>query len=264
MALLWALVPALSWAQERTTRHLDWRPAAPPGERTAQAPARSQTTEVRDQGPVTSFDRAFFDATRQDLPYYHEVVPLKPGSRSFTVELENARYVTMTPAERDAMPGLGTPGPRPEVRTHLGWMRKRPHALVDIYPYRSGPGGVERLVDFDLRINESPSDPGTPGRPKSYPSTSRLATGDWYRMQVSEDGVYVLTQEQLAAMGADVDGLASDAINIYGNHFGQLPYQNSVARPTDLVPNAIRVEDGGDGTFDPGDRILFRSVSTWR
>ncbi|MCB0780177.1 MAG: type IX secretion system sortase PorU, partial [Flavobacteriales bacterium] len=261
LGLLVGLVPALAGAQERSLRHLEWR--APSMERSA----GSATQEAsRGQAPSVAFDRAFLDASRQDLPYFHEVVPLKPGTRSFTVRLENTRYEPLSPAERDALPGLGDPGPVPEVHSHLGWMRKQPHALVDIYPYRSGPTGPERLVDFSLVLEQSPSGPGPIGRPKSYPSTSRLATGDWYRMQVATDGVYVLTQEMLGSMGADVDGLSSDAINIYGLHCGQLSYQNSGPLVTDLVPNAVLMEDGGDGSFDPGDRILFWATGphTWK
>jgi hypothetical protein len=43
--------------------------------------------------------------------------------------------------------------------------------------------------------------------------------------------------------------LASDQINVYGNHAGVLPYTNLPHLPTDLVLNAVRMEDGGDGQF---------------
>ncbi|MBK8499567.1 MAG: type IX secretion system sortase PorU [Flavobacteriales bacterium] len=74
---------------------------------------------------------------------------------------------------------------------------------------------------------------------------------------MAKDGVYKVSYEMLRDMGAEVAGLASDRINVYGNHFGMLPFQNNVDRPTDVIPNAIEVVDGGDGVFNAGDYLLF-------
>ncbi|MEO8734496.1 MAG: type IX secretion system sortase PorU, partial [Flavobacteriales bacterium] len=82
-------------------------------------------------------------------------------------------------------------------------------------------------------------------------------SGSWYRFSVTQDGVYELTYAFLESMGVDVSDLQSDAINIYGNHAGLLPFTNLPFLPTDLLQNAVLMEDGGDGHFDPGDRILF-------
>ena len=38
-----------------------------------------------------------------------------------------------------------------------------------------------------------------------------------------------------------------------------LPEANNIARPDDLIENAIMVVDGGDGVLNPGDYILFFS-----
>ena len=250
-------------AQERISKHMDWHlepDVARSGPQRTEGPAKEVPT-------ATLLEGAFLDVQRQELPYIHEVVVLKSGTRSVEVFLENARYEPLTREELALLPGLDAPGAQPELHARVSWYRKKPHALIDLYPYRTSPnGGMEKLVDYELRIQERADGPGPAARPKSYPSTSRLATGEWYRLMVAEDGVYELTHEQLVAMGVEVDGLASDAINVYGNHFGQLPYANSEVRPTDLLPNAVLMEDGGDGTFDPGDRVLFWATGphTWR
>ena len=46
-------------------------------------------------------------------------------------------------------------------------------------------------------------------------------------------------------------------IKIYGNEGGMLPQANNVARPVDLVENAIHVQGESDGTFNDSDYILF-------
>src|SRR5690606_8543518 len=88
--------------------------------------------------------------------------------------------------------------------------------------------------------------------------------GDWYRFTVAKEGVYELTYSFLQQLGVDVENLASDAINIYGNHAGLLPFTNLPHLPTDLLQNAILVEDGGDGVFGPGDRLLFHASGAQR
>ena len=202
--------------------------------------------------------KVFFDPDRANLPLIHEVRALASGTTGFTAQLVDPQWQTLTPEDLQALPGLGDPGPAPLVRTGMGITRKRPYAMVDIEPYRRNPatGSVERLVSYRLALVEEHG--AVPAqRSASYPANSKLAQGDWYRFTVPTDGVYQLTYAFLQQLGVDLPGLASDAINIYGNHAGMLPFMNTPFQPTDLLQNAIRVEDGGDGTFDPGDRILF-------
>ena len=54
-----------------------------------------------------------------------------------------------------------------------------------------------------------------------------------------------------------MSSLTPDAINIYGNDEGILPFQNSVARADDLVLKESWMIGGEDGSFDQGDQIVF-------
>lgn len=250
---------------------------APSAKRTATAareasPAGTAPQPAGRQGPVSAAgpkagwtDRRMFDATRQDLPFIHEVRPLTPGTRSFTAHLTGATYAPLSAAELAALPGLGTPGPEPEIRTGLGISRKQPFAQVDIYPYRRDPatGRVEQLMDYILQLVE---EVGAVGHTKAntYPDHSKLASGDWFRFTVPQDGVYKLSYAFLQQLGVDVSGLSSDAINIYGNHAGMLPFKNTPLLPTDLRQNAITVVDGGDGQFGPDDYVLFYASGAQR
>jgi len=213
---------------------------------------------------ATPFDGAFIDRERGGLPFHVETVPLSFGATGFTPHLTNTRYEPVSPAELMEWPTLDGIGPEPEVLARLSWFRKRPTAILSIYPFRRDPttGRVEKLTGFRLDLVEEHG--GGQGRPKSYPANSILATGDWFRFTVARDGVYKVTHEFLRELGVDVSGLASDRINIYGNHFGMLPFQNAIPRATDLLVNAIHVEDGGDGTFDAGDYILFYASGAQR
>lgn len=214
--------------------------------------------EARAQEGPKWLERAILDVDRQDLPLAHEFRELSRGTTGFTARLEDQRWEVLGHEELAKLPGLGTPGPEAVLHTRFGTSRERPYATVDIEPYRTNPatGRVERLVEYRLVIDEVHGG-GQRGRAADYPANSKLAQGDWYRFLVDKDGVYELTYSFLQQMGVDMSNLASDDINIYGNHEGLLPFTNTPGRPTDLLQNAILVEDGGDGRFDPGDRILF-------
>lgn len=219
------------------------------------------TAPVQAQAPLpTWWSKAIFDAGRKDLPLIHERRVLSAGTTGFSAHLTDQQWQALTPQEVQALPGLGEPAAEPVVHTALGMARKRPNALVDIEPYRRNPatGQVERLTSYRLAIvEEHGAQPRSGTRAADYPDHSKLAQGDWFRFTVPADGVYELSFQFLQQLGVNVAGLASSAINIYGNHAGMLPFTNSPHLPTDLLQNAILVEDGGDGRFDPGDRILF-------
>ncbi|MCB9167452.1 MAG: type IX secretion system sortase PorU [Flavobacteriales bacterium] len=199
------------------------------------------------------------DDQREGLPYYHESRRLPVGTTAFSVQLVDPVWEEVPDDELEHLPGLVGTWTAPEVRSSLGMYRKVPVALVDIYPYRTSPGTGkwERLRSYDLAFAEARLGGGV-GRPKSndYPAHSKLATGEWYRVQIVTSGMYKVTYEQLQEMGL-TGPVASDQIDLFGNHFGLLPFQNSIWRPTDLVTNAIDVQDGGDGEFGPGDQLVF-------
>ncbi|MBP6389609.1 MAG: type IX secretion system sortase PorU [Flavobacteriales bacterium] len=208
--------------------------------------------------------RFFYDAERADLPYLHETRQLSAGTVGFTAHLTEQVFVPMTTSEVAALPGLTSEWSAPMVRSRLGWERKQPVALVDIYPYRhnTGTGAWERLLSYKVEFVETHGNGGA-GVPKSGPATSKLATGDWFRVLVVEDGVYEITHTMLSDMGLNGE-VPSDQVNLYGNHFGMLPFENSVDRPSDLLQNAILMEDGGDGQFGPGDRLVFYATGPQR
>ncbi|HQW05241.1 MAG: type IX secretion system sortase PorU [Flavobacteriales bacterium] len=208
---------------------------------------------------------AWLDLDRGALPIWHESIPLPVGTKSFTVSLADVRYEQVPAEIIRQIPELRNVGTEPVVRTEVGMERKVPVGHVSIEPFRisRGSGQVERLVEFRMNIARTGAS-GTPARPKSYPADSKLGSGSWYRFSVFQEGVYKITYANLQAMGVDMNGLASDRINIYGNHFGLLPFENNVERPTDLMANAVEIVDGGDGNMGSNDYILFYASSAQR
>ena len=86
---------------------------------------------------------------------------------------------------------------------------------------------------------------------------SVLADHTWYKIGVTDEGVYGLDYASLQAWGVDVQHLDPSRIRLFGNVQGALPELNADRRYDDLTEMAIQVTGADDGSFDEGDRILF-------
>ncbi|MBK8552039.1 MAG: type IX secretion system sortase PorU [Ignavibacteria bacterium] len=95
---------------------------------------------------------------------------------------------------------------------------------------------------------------------------SVLASGDFYKMEVRESGMYRLDKNYLQSAGINAGSINPKTIKIYGNGGAELAYDNSVQSPTDLVENKIYVSGEDDGQFNDNDYIVFygRSPNEWK
>ena len=93
---------------------------------------------------------------------------------------------------------------------------------------------------------------------RTYKPSSVLATGNWYKISVTSEGVYKLDVPFLSSLGLS-GNIPSSQIRIFGHSGGMLPEANAASRIDDLEELAIAVEDGGDGQLNGNDYILLYS-----
>ncbi len=86
-----------------------------------------------------------------------------------------------------------------------------------------------------------------------YAESSVLSTGDWYKIEVEQSGIYKITYEQLIEMG--VKNPAN--VSVFGYGGAQLAEAFSKPYIDDLPQVSIHMEKGSDGLFGTGDYILF-------
>ena len=92
--------------------------------------------------------------------------------------------------------------------------------------------------------------------------SSVLASGNWYKIAVQQDGVYKITQSNLSDLGVNTSNLSCNKIRIFGSGGGMLPKLNNNFRYDGLQENAISVVDiNNNGIFESGDYILFYGQS---
>lgn len=88
-------------------------------------------------------------------------------------------------------------------------------------------------------------------------SDSVLSSGKWYKVGVSETGIYQLSYSDLQSLGMDVSSINPKNIRLYHNGGGVLSESNADPRFDDLVEIPVVVTGESDGKFDHGDLVLF-------
>ncbi|MCB1059627.1 MAG: type IX secretion system sortase PorU [Calditrichaeota bacterium] len=78
-----------------------------------------------------------------------------------------------------------------------------------------------------------------------------------YKLGTTEVGLYAMTADWLQLQGVPVLGAQSSQIRMFGNGGRLLPAGLLSVPDSVLREISIIVEDGGDGTIDQGDRVLF-------
>ena len=133
--------------------------------------------------------------------------------------------------------------------------RNEHYLVFSLNPYVRRNGVIKRIRK--VSILSSPT--AVPPKEKSFATNSvlRQGTGEWYKIKVTQDGIYKIDQAFLQSCGIQTSGLNPQHIHIYGNGDGRLPELNSAPRTDDLAKNAIYVSGESDGSFDAGDFILF-------
>jgi len=215
--------------------------------------------EVQFDGSTRTF--LFFEGASflDDSGLPHFTKNLKTGNDTeLKAEVEDARFETLTMAELDALGSVIIPS-RLEVHASPYMEMKQNFVRLSFVPLRLNPvtGQKEKMVAFKLKTAERALSKPKATPASSFAQSSVLASGNWYKVGVSQDGIHKLTYADLDALGLDVDGIDPRRINIYGNGGGMLPQKNSDFRHDDLVQNAIEVVGESDGRFDPNDYILF-------
>ncbi|MCX6291432.1 MAG: type IX secretion system sortase PorU [Bacteroidetes bacterium] len=207
------------------------------------------------------FENAAFN--EHNVPYFAENIPLSGHPQTIAVQLVNARYepfkeISLLPAEQ----AIGTEA---TVHSQISYRKKIPYANITIIPFRKNAttGLTERLVSFDVTIAPG-NNSVQQNNARSYSHSSVLSGGEWYKIGVTQEGIYKLGYQFLKNMGIDVDHIDPRNIKVYGNGGGMLPYANDVPRQDDLQQNAIFVSGENDGHFDDNDYILFYGQSAVR
>jgi hypothetical protein len=146
----------------------------------------------------------------------------------------------------------------PEFKISTTEQNRKAISKIGVCLVRKQGATWERLHEFSIEVTGKPF---TDGEKRPFTITSAensfLNSGQWLKMGIVQTGVYQITGAQLAAAGLQIVGKNSAHIRMFGSGGKMLSEANRDYKFDETPEIAIQVEDGGDGVFDSGDRVLF-------
>jgi len=124
---------------------------------------------------------------------------------------------------------------------------------------------IDKLISFDMSFETVIESNQKSSTETNFTMQSVMKEGKWYQFQLSESGIYKLTYDQIRNAGIDVSNFSSSNIKVYG-FGGTIAEFNNDHRYEDIPEVAIKMVDGGDGSFNSGDYLLFygQGPDTWK
>jgi hypothetical protein len=180
-------------------------------------------------------------------------------------EIEISKFVPLNQKEIEALSGGPTQPTAWRVESTPTQIGIRRYITVKFSPiYRLG-GTLVKVVSYCIRLRKAGKSASRAAR-SSWKSNSILATGEWYKLAVSNSGIYKIDYNTIRGLGIDPRQVNPANARIFGNGGGMLPERNDRYRHDDLIENPIFISGGQDGRFDAEDYILFyaQSAHTWR
>lgn len=153
-----------------------------------------------------------------------------------------------------------------EIRSFVTQERDKYYASINFIPVIKSGNQFLKLESCDIIMTITPTAPSVNRRPPNT-TESVLASGDIYKMKVSNTGMYKLSYSFLKNdLNLNIDQLDPRNISIYGNEGGVLPQAISQTRTDDLSELSIKIVGEEDGSFDSQDYILLyaQGADTWK
>ena len=111
---------------------------------------------------------------------------------------------------------------------------------------QSWPASTTNKVQIGIRLEQKSSTP--------------LASGQWYKIPVSREGIYGLDVDYLDELGLNLDSIDPRNLQLWGTDGKVLPERNNAARPN-FAQIPILIQGEADGQFNGSDMLLFYGFS---
>lgn len=206
---------------------------------------------------LMNFENAVYIDNYTHLPYYFKRIQLsKDKLIEYKLQISHAEYEAFPEDQLPADLDLKKIGDSIVINYIIRKESKVPFLEYFFVPLRKNPqnGKIERLKYFELLQDTiSAKDINIVENAAGFPKTSVLSTGNWYKFLVNQTGIYKMTYDDIKNIGI------SDPANvrIFGNGGSMLPEIFSGKVPNDPQEIPVMMVSASNGTFSPGDYILF-------
>src|SRR5690554_584215 len=98
---------------------------------------------------------------------------------------------------------------------------------------------------------------GLIGQTISYPDSSVLAHGNWYKITVPNTGLYKLTYSDFVALGVPEAEIKSANLSVYGNGGKQISLVTAEYKNSDIMENSIYISDASGRCTHGGFAVFY-------
>ena len=143
-----------------------------------------------------NFTDARFEPEDAFLPRYFQKVALKNSDISFETTITNAVFEPLSAIEIAIIKNPALISAEITVKSVISTVKKQKSGVVSFIPIRKNPstGKYEKLVAFDLSVTPNSYSVKAPTRAvHTYAANSVLQTGNWYKIGITQDGIYKLS-----------------------------------------------------------------------
>ncbi|MEZ5068695.1 MAG: hypothetical protein R2847_09465 [Bacteroidia bacterium] len=135
---------------------------------------------------LLNFENCYYKPD-QLLPYFSVTLPLTGNYAGYRAELMNEKYETIEYSAKNIPENI-------QITVIHSFYKGKASAYIEFIPVRKSPisGKIERLVSFEIKLikDVSATFHNTTATQRTYAANSVLSSGDWYKISVTEDGVY--------------------------------------------------------------------------
>lgn len=188
-----------------------------------------------------------------NLPVYYEKIGINSDATIVDISIIRADYQIVNKDDIRFVKNVEKILELPETKSWVSISRKQRYLNFEIVPLRknSTTGELEKLVYFECRVRYSVK--STLKNSTEYSSNSVLSDGNWYKIKISESGIYKLTYNQIIDMG--ISDMTHVGIFGYG---GLVPKTAGNVTADDLPERPVKMVDvNSNSVFDSGDYLLF-------
>ncbi len=243
LLLLVLLLPLVSHSQaQQVSRAISWN--------------KPTALTVNDSvGKLISFEGACYPS-KKTLPVWNEMFFIENISENIT--LDSCVFLPLEVEEQSLAQEFVSQIPFDlSYSTRKVMSQKRNGVHLEILPFKKDKttNQVLKLSSFRIRFPETGMQSKSSTR--NYFANSVLSQGSWYKLGITQTGIYQIGYNDLVSMGINPATLNPAKIGIYSRGGTMLPEANSAVRADDLPENTIEVTGQNDGSFDKGDQIIF-------
>lgn len=193
----------------------------------------------------------------QPLPFLYKQIDLHHLYEIIEVEIIHAEYENVPLKQVTQTEGYDLIEQTPLIKASAGIQAKKPVGFIYILPLRkNSENEYERITRISYRVH-CRDIKKKPALKNTLSTKSVLREGIWHKIAVVDEGVHIITYNDLISYGIDPDEINPATLQIFGNGGGMLPEINYETFVTDLIENPVYVAGEEDGTFDTEDYILF-------